>query len=91
MIHAREDFNRIQDPVRGEHKKKFVLAYGNPQEMNESDTYRAYYHCKRVIKTYVDNNTIHEDGQRCTFNGCPEYGRCNEKECPLFKPEPARL
>jgi len=42
----------MYDQLTGPHQCKFVNLYGFPEQVAEIETYKAYYHCKRVIKTY---------------------------------------
>jgi hypothetical protein len=42
----------MYDKLTGPHQCKFVSLYGFPEHVAEISTYEAYYHCKRVIKTY---------------------------------------
>jgi len=36
-----------------EQRKKFIMIYGDPFDMADNETYRAYYHCKRVLKIEI--------------------------------------
>ena len=44
----------MYNKLTGQHRCKFVSLYGFPKDVLESETYKAYYHCKRVIKSYHD-------------------------------------
>lgn len=40
------------DQLNMHDKKKFKIQYGPPAKIDVNEAYRAYYHCKRILRTY---------------------------------------
>lgn len=74
----REAVQEVYDKLPDDYKSKFDRLYGKPCNMDIKETWRAYYHCKKFIKTKNRVNNKFNTDACCDSPGHKKCDQCQE-------------